>query len=286
MKKHLVKPILASLLVVLIIAASAIGFLAWVYSGPVTPTKISLLKSLSLPVGRVGFATLDASEVLQRQNLVERSGKSISFSEAMALSIHDIQIDQLTTKYKARKDKRFEQLVNDGLESRDGTAKVREKMGLSKTEFERLVISPYIHTLDLQLYFVGKEELHTTEYSKATKMIQLLKSGKEFGDASVESKIANKNSETASLSGDTGYVPLRGLLPELQYALSSNDVGEPKLIVTRNGLYVVIVTDWLISKSDTPERVSVKTAFVPVAGYKEWVKQALKSVPASVYIKE
>lgn len=272
--------------VVLLLLAILITFISWLYTGKASTAKDKIFSRLPLPVAMVHTNSISSRELYERLVVAQKVLASDGNSEP------NLRRDILTALIKNKKvellarqrnlkvsDSELEQVYQSmhsqypsasGEEFSDTLEKV---YGLSESSLKENILKPTLLEAQLSRWYNTQESLNKEAYDKARSLLNQLDTGAPF------EQVANKYNEdmgSKPFAGDQGFQSAKDMLPEFQNALTEMASGEKKLVASRYGLHIIILS--AIEGEGANRKYNIQQIFLPTKGFDEWLDQQSEQI--------
>lgn len=243
-KKHL----LIGSGIALLAVALLVSFGFWIYSAPMGQTKIKILEQLNLPVARVGSGFVGGRELFERYSLAGQIyGQDKNFQPAQAqadILQRLIEIKKLETIAAGQSVQVSEDELNAEYariaEHEGGNEKFEEVLSeqfhFTPEQFKQKVLEHDIRKTKLAINFYDDQTLNPGLHKTLDQVSAKLEKGGDFAEVA---KMHSEDPATRQFGGDSGEIPVKDLVPELQEAIKDAQPGQTLTVTTRYGIYII-----------------------------------------------
>jgi hypothetical protein len=280
-KKTLFKKIGYIALVIFVILAT---IFFWLTNGKLTGAKRNILKFFPYPIALVGKKPILANTYLKRLDLAEKNAPASNQLQSDVLSqiIYEEQIKQVADKYnvvisKNDIDEEFEFYKNEyEKNSNEQFAQELKKYSLSSEEFKDFVLFTQVLKNKLEIWYNKQKNLNPDTYTKIDSLSQKIAQKEDFGQLA---QIYSQDTFTKQIKGDTGFLELKDLLPEVRLEVKDGKAGDIKVIPTRYGVSLIKIEEIDNLNKEGGLKIHLRQIFAKTSGFGQWLEQETKNIP-------
>jgi len=271
----------AGILVLLII----IG--AWLYTGSLNETKLSVFSATGAPLGIIDYRLITAGQVKEKMKLSATSGVSakLSFDQALDAVIRDSKTLAVAQKYDATAKSEliniaYEQAIVDSKQNQSDFEKnLQKEYHLSANDFKNSVLAPLYTEIALRSWYAQSQNLQKTNHDLMESLQTKAQNGENFEDLA---KTYSQDEATKQLGGNLGFIPETKLLPELALALSKAEKGNIILAGSRTGLHLIQINN--INDDAGTRTYDARQIFLKTTGFNDWINQEQQKIRQHIFI--
>ncbi len=264
--------------------------LAWLYTGTLSSAKIKVFEKLSLPSSAVHYSFIPAKDVISRYQTLQALAAAghqdfnptTAKSQAIDASIADkklqvlanrnnvsVSSDELESQYKQI----LAQLV--GSDETQFEKVLHDYYALDKEQFQQQVLKNSLLRDKMQQWFYGQRALNADAYKLADQIIAQAGTGKDFGSLAQQ---YSTDAQTATFNGDSGFLQVDQLLPEIQQPLTDAKKDEIKTLAGYDGIHIIKILDRDSNGEGGKARVRLQEIFLKGADYTAWYDSQAKAL--------
>lgn len=267
--KKILKGILISL-ATLILLGVALTF--WLYSKPVTDSKIKVFEKLPYPIASVDGHFLSMQDYLNRYSAAKKVlGGNLNDSEIKKSAYNQLLIDtgvailarardisisknQIDEEYTLR-------AKSSDLEGKKSFEELIQSYGFNIEQYKSQVIKPWLLTNSMKIWFAGQRDLNSKTYALADELILKIGKGQSMGELS---RIHSADETEKASQGDLGFLEITELLPEIRESVSSMQPGDVKTIPSRLGIHIIKL------ETKVENKLHLREIFLNTENYSTW----------------
>jgi hypothetical protein len=288
-KKIVSKVLVTGVIIILILMA----LIFWLYFGPNSTLKTTMLDKLPIPIARVGSNWISSTEVSERMKLaekLEKNGVEIENNTSLRAQITAKLIsDKVTLAILKKRGVKLSQMDLDGtfaslnLVTKAGTPSslsvLKKDYGISETELKKEILPSLVAKNKLQAWYNTQSNLDPETHKQIGLIKNRIVANDEFSKLVT---LYSQDEATKPFYGDLGLLPKTELLPELASSTQSMDIGQTAVIQTPLGHHIVKVLD-KIDENSIP-KIHLQQIFLNSRGFEQWYKTEAKTINATIYI--
>lgn len=239
----------------------------------------SVAKTLHLPVAIASGDFITFNEYYARQALAEKVQK-----KPLASARKDDLIDQMVNDALVRKLLTEKKIIVSPQEVEQYYQFLKKvtftnnfdfkDLEISDEHFKDLVVAPELNRSRLQIALAQDRELNREAYQLADRLQKLLEKGAKFSDLVVQ---YSADAQSAKIGGEMGFVGYKDVVSEIYEQLKATPDRNPRLMASRYGLHLYIVTSADQKGPEKTERFNFKQIFIKTADFEQWFAQQKKS---------
>lgn len=252
-KNVYIKLLLALGLFLAFIVILSLGIFLWVKNGKLTDSKLTVLKSISVPLATVNGKFVWSKEFTQELEINNQFSKKLTgqltpktpgaiLDKIIAYEILKQQIKERNIRIsKAEIETQFSKESETFKQnSRQNLTEYLTSFGGSENYYKNSIILPELELAGLKRWFFSQKELNEKPYKTAEQILKLLSEKVSFESLA---KTYSQDSSTQAFGGDLGQASLEELLPETVEEIKHLAVGETKIVASRHGLHIIMLED-------------------------------------------
>ncbi len=278
--------IIIPILVVLLLIT---GSLVWLYTGNISSAKGKIFSKVPLPAAIVGHEVIASTTYMNRLDLAKKLATDSNVSET---DLNKAVIDQLVDNNKINAiahnknvtvdskelDKQYDDIKTQfEAQGQDFEKNLQTTYGITPNEFKSEILKFSSLQSGLSMWFNGQEQLNSESYKTARDLLSKLESGANFEQVASQ---YTQDEASKNFAGDSGFIAYKDMLPEFQAAMKDVSINTPKIISSRYGLHIMMVTA-INGDGDLNEKsYNIKQIFVKPADFGKWLdseKNKIKS---------
>lgn len=250
-------------------------FSVWLIFGKQTPEKLFILKNFPFPIAIIGKEPIFSNKFIKNAKSLEalmaktdqtevlKKTYQALISEKIILKIakqNNIQISQQREKYEI-------QTMSQNTDL--------NKYPINYDDYKNIILKPNITLNYLQIWYNQQQKFNTDAYSRANLVLDKIKNGETFEN------LANAYAQNASdkiFEGDYGFLESKKILPEVLEILDQMKIGEARIIPSRRGLQIILLTNKDNKGYLSGERFRIKQIFLQTEGFNEWLQNETKKI--------
>lgn len=243
------KLLLASGLVLTFVVILSLGVFLWVKNGKLTDSKLTVLKSFSVPLATVNGKFVWSKEFAQELEINNQFSKiqtgqltpktpgaildKIIAHEILKQQTREKNIQVSKVEIETQFSRETENFKQNG---RQTLKEYLTSFGGSENYYKNSIIFPELELAGLKKWFFSQKDLNEKPYKTAEQILKLISEKVSFESLA---KTYSQDSSTKAFGGDLGQATLEELLPEIAEEIKNLGVGEIKIVASRHGLHII-----------------------------------------------
>lgn len=151
----------------------------------------------------------------------------------------------------------------------------------SEEYFKRLIVEPNANDVKLRISFYSAQS-GSFAFTHAKQLLARFKAGEKFEDLA---KIESQDLQSAQFGGDLGFFEKGDLLPELEAALASAQLGQvfDNIVVSRHGYHIIYPIE--VAEKEGQKLWHAKHILIKGEGFEPWLNSELSKIGSWAIIK-